>query len=154
KAAPPGVVAPAVGAVGVDGGRMQIFERPPSATVVAAANPEPDVVVTTSAVLEVDAGPPGREPAATGPWPETGAATTVTRPELDVLVTAPPASGTGAGPPGAAVAAGPPGVVAAVDSPAPGEEDDDEERRGRFWREDKIGVLLTMTSAVSADDPC
>ncbi len=33
-------------------------------------------------------------------------------------------------------------------------EEEDEERRGRFWREDKIGLLLTMRSAASATDPC
>ena len=36
------------------------------------------------------------------------------------------------------------------------DEDDEpepEERRGH-WREDKIGVLMTMTSTVSTDDPC
>jgi hypothetical protein len=34
------------------------------------------------------------------------------------------------------------------------EEDDEEEPRHGHWREDKIGVLMTMTSAVSATDPC
>src|SRR4029077_12485768 len=47
--------------------------------------------------------------------------------------------------PAAAPAA--PAAVAAV-------EEEDEERRGRFWREDKIGLLLTMRSAASATDPC
>ena len=30
----------------------------------------------------------------------------------------------------------------------------DEKHRGTHWREDKIGLLLTMTSQVSATDPC
>jgi hypothetical protein len=34
-----------------------------------------------------------------------------------------------------------------------GEEDSSPERTGH-WREDKIGLLLTMTSEVSTDDPC
>jgi hypothetical protein len=34
------------------------------------------------------------------------------------------------------------------------EEDDEEEPRHGHWREDKIGVLMTMTSEVSATDPC
>src|SRR5208283_4046110 len=34
------------------------------------------------------------------------------------------------------------------------EEDDEEEPRHGHWREDKIGVLMTMTSEISATDPC
>lgn len=34
------------------------------------------------------------------------------------------------------------------------EEDDAEPERGRHWREDKIGVLLTMNSKESEHDPC
>ena len=85
KSAPAGVRPKEVSAVGVDGGRMQIFDRLPGSTT-ATANP----------------------------------ATAVTDP---------------------AAAAG---VV----------EEDDDERRGQFWREDKIGVLLTLHSEVSVDDPC
>ena len=32
--------------------------------------------------------------------------------------------------------------------------DDDPKRRGRHWREDKVGLLMAMKSAVSASDPC
>jgi len=32
--------------------------------------------------------------------------------------------------------------------------DDDPPERNGHWREDKIGLLMTMTSKVSADDPC
>ena len=32
-------------------------------------------------------------------------------------------------------------------------DDDSDERKGH-WREDKIGLLMTMTSKVSEDDPC
>jgi hypothetical protein len=34
------------------------------------------------------------------------------------------------------------------------DEDDEEEPRHGHWREDKIGVLMTMTSEVSVTDPC
>ncbi len=34
------------------------------------------------------------------------------------------------------------------------EEDEEEQPRHGHWREDKIGVLMTMTSEVSATDPC
>ncbi len=33
-------------------------------------------------------------------------------------------------------------------------EDDDPKRRGRHWREDKVGLLMAMQSKVSALDPC
>ncbi len=33
-------------------------------------------------------------------------------------------------------------------------EEEDEERRGKFWREDKIGLLLTMQSEEATSDPC
>jgi hypothetical protein len=87
KSAPAGVRPQQVIAIGVDGGRMQIFDRSPGST---AATAQPATAVT--------------EPVAT--------------------------------------------------ASAAGAEEDDDERRGQFWREDKIGLLLTMHSEVSADDPC
>jgi hypothetical protein len=84
KAAPPGVTAPEVAAVGVDGGRLQIFERP-QGPATPASTPPPD---------------PGDR----------------TVPEA--------------------------------------EEDDAEPERGRHWREDKIGVFLSMNSQESEHDPC
>jgi hypothetical protein len=33
-------------------------------------------------------------------------------------------------------------------------EDENPGRRGRYWREDKVGLLMAMTSAVSVSDPC
>jgi len=93
KSAPAGVTPPALAALSVDGGRVQIFERPPG-----SARPEPAAVVAdlTPAVV----------------------------------------------------------VAATATTPVAGVEEEDEERRGRFWREDKIGLLLTMQSAVSPHDPC
>jgi hypothetical protein len=45
-------------------------------------------------------------------------------------------------------------TAGAVPSSAAGWEEEDEPRRGKFWREDKIGVLLGMQSEESVDDPC
>jgi hypothetical protein len=43
----------------------------------------------------------------------------------------------------------------AVDhSPAPEETEDDEAERGNCWREDKIGLLLTLNSEERTHDPC
>src|SRR5262249_60262728 len=39
-------------------------------------------------------------------------------------------------------------------APAAGGDEEDEERQGKFWREDKIGLLLTLQSEASAHDPC
>lgn len=36
----------------------------------------------------------------------------------------------------------------------PALEDDDPKRHGRHWREDKVGLLMAMTSKASAADPC
>ena len=125
KSAPAGVVPPAVVAVSVDGGRVQIFERPPGATVgppqaaAAASVPEPQVVAAATGASPAGPAPPGPEPASA--------------PADDGQL---------------------PPTVAEVAGAAAGAEEEDEERRGRFWREDKIGVLLTMQSEASAHDPC
>ena len=122
KSAPAGVPAPAVAVVGVDGGRVQIFERPHGAGALPsqAAAVEPDVVVAAMAA---------GDPVGTGSGPEPAAL-----PALDASV---PTAAAGE----------------AATAPAAAEEAD-EERRGKFWREDKIGVLLTMPSATFAHDPC
>ena len=83
KAVPAGVTAPAVAVVGVDGGRLQIFERPAAGT--AATEPaEPEVIDDDVVVPEVE----------------------------------------------------------------------DSAAKRSHWREDKIGLLLAMTSDVSPSDPC
>jgi hypothetical protein len=84
KGVPEGVTAPAVAVVGVDGGRLQIFERVAAAASAAAAAPE----VIEDDVLIAEA--------------ETTATTA----------------------------------------------------KKSFWREDKIGTLLTMGGEVHAADPC
>ncbi len=50
-----------------------------------------------------------------------------------------------------------PDADAAAPPSAPAEEtvaDEDPHRRGRHWREDKIGLLMGMTSDVAGGDPC
>jgi hypothetical protein len=87
KAAPPGVTAPKVAVVGVDGGRLQIRDSKPQGTTKA-----PDTADETSAASGPVEGPESLPP--------------------------------------------------------------DERQRGTHWREDKIGVLMTMASEPSASDPC
>ena len=126
KSAPAGVAPPAVAVVSVDGGRVQIFERPRGteaspAHAAAEGAPEPDVVVAAASAGDARSAPPGPEP------------TTCEAADGHV--------------PGAA-------APEAAAPPAAGAEEDDQERRGKFWREDKIGLLLTMQSEASAHDPC
>lgn len=46
-------------------------------------------------------------------------------------------------------------VQAQSDQAGDGQTDsDDEPKHGGYWREDKIGLVMTMTSTVSAEDPC
>jgi hypothetical protein len=121
KSAPAGVVAPALAAVSVDGGRVQIFERAVDAETAAAAAPDPDLVVTATAACAAVAAAPGPEP------------------ELAAL---------------AAIGGNVPQATAPEAAVAPAAEEEDNERKGKFWREDKIGLLLTMQSETSAHDPC
>jgi hypothetical protein len=44
--------------------------------------------------------------------------------------------------------------VGAPDAVADQDDEDEPEERSGHWREDKIGVLMTMTSQVVSDDPC
>ncbi len=44
--------------------------------------------------------------------------------------------------------------AATTASVEPTVDDDDPKRRGRHWREDKVGVLMAMHSKVSVADPC
>jgi len=86
KGVPEGVQAPAVAAVEVDGGRLQIFERVPRGEEATAAHEPPEEIQDDVAVPEL-------EPAAKAKKP-------------------------------------------------------------MHWREDKVGLLLTMTSERQATDPC
>jgi hypothetical protein len=123
KAAPAAVEPPAVVAVSVDGGRLQIFERqgPASAPPPTPAEslPQPDLLVVAAAA------------AANTALPQTA-------PLASVATAAPLPTET------------------VVPTPLAGAalEEEDEERRGKFWREDKIGLLLTLDSAEAVSDPC
>jgi hypothetical protein len=44
--------------------------------------------------------------------------------------------------------------TAPADKPPAAEDGEEREDNGRHWREDKIGLLMTMSSEVSAVDPC
>src|SRR6185295_17634640 len=118
----------AVVAVSVDGGRIQILEREQGAAGAAPqpaqAEGAPEPAVTGTAVAASNALSASPEPAPTAF-----------------------AAGAGELP---AVAAG----VAAAPSAAGDAEEEDEGRRGKFWREDKIGLLLTMQSPAAECDPC
>ena len=117
KSAPVGVTPPGVAVVSVDGGRVQIFERPRGTgtelqnIAPAEAAPEPNLVVAAPAAS--DSG---------DALVDVETTTAVAAEELEVA--------------------------------AAGIEEEDGQRRGKFWREDKIGLLLLMQSAESADDPC
>jgi len=100
-------------------------------------DPPPGAVAPPLAVVEMDGGrlqirAAADEPGETAPGP----AATPARP---AAVLPPPAAGTPAAP-----AAPPPEPDSAADRPT----------RSQHWREDKVGCLLAMTSAVSDVDPC
>jgi hypothetical protein len=126
QSAPAGVVPPAAAAVSVDGGRVHIFERLPGGPAAAPAGP-------------AEAAPPPDVVAAATGVPTAGAA------PLGPAPTAPAAEDGKLSP---APAAGNASAAAAA------AEEGDAQRRGKFWREDKVGLLLTMQSEVSAHDPC
>jgi hypothetical protein len=92
KAVPDGVVAPLVAVVGVDGGRLQIFERVPK----AKGQDQPQAKLTQPAEIE---------------------------PEL---------------------------IQDDVAMPEP----ETKTKKPMHWREDKIGLLMTMTSVCHQSDPC
>jgi len=131
KAAPAQVTPPQVVAVGVDGGRLQILERHPQQTAPPpSATATPPTALAGAAVADT----PVLVPAAAGV-----AATVVSSP--------------------LSAAADPAGVVPTVSAalPLPAADlasDDDEAERGQHWREDKIGLLLTLVSTEAKADPC
>jgi hypothetical protein len=151
KAAPQGVTPPPVAVVGTDGGRIQILDRsakaaPAGAEVVLRASGAAALELAAAAAV-VEPPPAAIQAAASGSAAlELAAAAAVVEPSAATVVAPPvaavlePAAAVGA----AAVAAGSGGAAAG----APGE------RRGRHWREDKVGLLMAMTSAESVSDPC
>jgi hypothetical protein len=133
-AAPPAVTPPDLAVVMVDGGRLQIFDRA-AATAVAADNPGAQQLPTNDepvdrAATATAADNPGAQQLPTNDEPVDRAAT--------------------------ATAADNPGAVAAPATAAEPEPDWEEEappKKGH-WREDKVGLLLSMKSEASAVDPC
>jgi hypothetical protein len=146
KSAPAGVTPPPLAVVSVDGGRLQIFERSgeaaagaPAAATISGLEPEPSAPAAPSVAV-----PP---PAGAAPLGVAGEP-----PPLPA-----PVASDGSGQAAPLGVAGEPLPVAAGMAPVPAaatEEEEDEERRGKFWREDKIGLLLTMASQPAAEDPC
>ena len=73
-------------------------------------------------------------------------------PEPDLVVAATAAHAAVAAPPAESVASA--AVGEQTPRAAAGAEEEDDERRGKFWREDKIGLLQRMQSEESTHDPC
>jgi hypothetical protein len=146
KAAPAGVTPPAVAVVGTDGGRLQIVDEEALATrgraIQAGLARKAAARAAAAAGLAPEAtGSPAATPPAATPPAEAAAGTAA--PTAPAVATTEPTSATGA-------AAEP--VAGARDTPAPpagaGEEN------SGFWREDKVGLLMAMTSAPAEADPC
>ena len=136
KFATPVAHPPDLAVVSMDGGRLQIRDWPSSdAALGGVASPV----------------------AATEP-PSITAAAGVASPAA--AVEAPVEAGPAGPAPGAepAVEAGPagpaPGAEPAVEAGPAGSEPSPSQVRSGHWREDKIGLLMTMTSEESAVDPC
>ena len=136
KFATPVAHPPDLAVVSMDGGRLQIRDWPSSdAALGGVASPV----------------------AATEP-PSITAAAGVASPAA--AVEAPVEAGPAGPAPGAepAVEAGPagpaPGAEPAVQAGPAGSEPSPSQVRSGHWREDKIGLLMTMTSEESAVDPC
>ena len=136
KFATPVAHPPDLAVVSMDGGRLQIRDWPSSnAALGGVASPV----------------------AATEP-PSITAAAGVASPAA--AVEAPVEAGPAGPAPGAepAVEAGPagpaPGAEPAVEAGPAGSEPSPSQVRSGHWREDKIGLLMTMSSEESAVDPC
>jgi hypothetical protein len=100
-------------------------------------DPPPEVTAPQLAVVEMDGG--RLQIRAAGDEPDETAAVGAARPEGPTAATA--ASGASA-----------PGVPAAT--PPPPDSEADRPVRSKHWREDKVGCLLEMKSAVRDVDPC
>jgi hypothetical protein len=163
KGVPAGVTPPAVAVVGTDGGRLQVLDE----QALAGRGRAIQAGLARKAAARAAAAGPALEtpvlPAATVA-PPAAAAGTVTAPSPALEAPAPP--GAAAAPIPAAPPADPasapatlaadaapaepaaPAEITAVPPPRPGEDS------SRFWREDKIGLLMAMTSAPTEADPC
>jgi hypothetical protein len=135
KEAPQGVTPPAVAVVGTDGGRIQILDRSAKA---AAAKLAVDLSASSTAAVEPLPAAAVFEPRAAAAV-QTRASSTAAVEPLAVAAVEP--------------AAVPPAAAAAAVNGAPAAAAPDE-KRGRHWREDKVGLLMVMTSDESPSDPC
>jgi hypothetical protein len=114
------------------------------------------VAAPALAVVSVDGGRVQifeRACAAAGTASQAAAAEAVLAPDAVVVAAAARVAVLAPAGPGPVTSAAAQEIVPAVAGAATAAEDDDE-RRGKFWREDKIGLLLTMQSEASAHDPC
>ena len=136
KAAPAGVTPPAVAVVGTDGGRLQVL----GAEALAVRGRAIQAGLARQAAARATAA---------GLAPPAAAATIAgsTGPAPPAMTTLTPAEPVAAA--GADTTAPPAGTGDAATATAEPDEDD-----SRFWREDKIGLLLAMTSAPTVADPC
>jgi hypothetical protein len=123
--APPGVTPPKLAVVMADGGRLQILDRRSEADDAKAAAEQCDPASTDAVAAAANAAAP------------------LTATLQD------PAAGSTAGSSGAEL----PPLSAAADeeSDAPVQEPGS---RSKHWREDKVGILLEMSSPQNKNDPC
>jgi hypothetical protein len=139
KAAPAGVTPPAVAVVGTDGGRLQVLDEE-ALTVRGSAIKAALARKTAARAAAAGLGPAAAAPLGATAVPEEAAAAVAaaTEPALERTT--------------ATAAVVPQAEPAAQDATPPtapaGEEN------SRFWREDKIGLLLAMTSEPALADPC
>jgi hypothetical protein len=142
KATPAGVTPPAVAVVGTDGGRLQVLDEEALAVrgrAIQAGRARKAAARAAAAAGPAPQGPalPGAAAAAEEPTAGTAAAPALApqtpAPNDAALVPAEPAA-------------------AAGDTPTPTTLPGEENRR--FGREDKIGLLMAMTSEPAAGDPC
>jgi hypothetical protein len=135
KAAPAGVTPPAVAVASTDGGRLKILDEAALTArgrkIATGLGRKATAPAAAAGLAPQTAAPSGAAAGASPAEPPAGAAPA---PEMPAPTAAAPAT----------AAAGDTGTVATV----PGEE------KSRFWREDKIGLLLAMTSEPAANDPC
>src|SRR5208337_4651110 len=118
----------------MDGGRLQIRnEKQSEPTITGVASPVEEV----GRAVEATPGPAGAEPAVAG---EATPGPAVAEPAVAVEAT-----------PGPAVAEP---AVAVEATPGPAVAGPSASETRNHWREDKIGLLMTMTSEKSAGDPC
>jgi hypothetical protein len=148
KAAPAGVTPPAVGVVGTDGGRLQILDE--GALTARGRAVQAGLTRQAAAAGRAREAAPVAGAAARGD-PAVAAAPPGVRPATALAA---PAAAAGVPEGSAATGAAATRAESAVTATAAAARGPDDEDSGRFWREDKIGLLMAMTSAPTVTDPC